>query len=65
MFGRGTKYQRLIAVFLFGCLLFTFPLLSLFNSSQLVFGIPMMYLYVFGAWALLIGLMVVVTVRSR
>lgn len=49
--------QRLIAVFLLGCLLFNYPLLDLFNSDTVVLGIPLLYAYVFSAWLLLIGLM--------
>ncbi|MEW5708918.1 MAG: hypothetical protein AB1830_08445 [Pseudomonadota bacterium] len=49
--------ERLIAVFLLGCLLFNYPLLDLFNSDAEVFGIPLLFAYIFAAWALLIGLM--------
>lgn len=51
--------QWLVSVFLLGCLLFTFPLLSLFNSADSVFGIPVLYAYLFAAWALLIALMAI------
>lgn len=50
------KDQRLIALFLLGNLLFNYPLLALFNRQEMLFGIPVLYLYVFGAWALLIAL---------
>ncbi len=49
--------QRLVAVFLLGCVLFNYPLIALFNKPGEVFGIPLLYFYLFGAWALLIGLM--------
>jgi len=42
--------QRLAAVFLLGCLLFNYPLLALFNKSAAVFGIPVLYAYIFVAW---------------
>ena len=45
---------RVIAVFLLGCLAFAYPLLALFNVPAAVFGVPVLYLYVFGAWATLI-----------
>ncbi|HUL40603.1 MAG TPA: hypothetical protein VLV32_01665 [Burkholderiales bacterium] len=51
------KGQRLVALFLLGCLLFNYPLLYLFNSDSRVFGIPLLYAYIFGAWTMLIGLM--------
>jgi hypothetical protein len=54
------KGQRLAALFLLGFLLFNYPLLTLFAGSVQVFGIPVLYFYVFAVWALLIGLMVLV-----
>ena len=53
----GIKGQRLIATFLFGCLLFNYPLLALFNVPASVFGLPVLYLYLFVAWALVIALL--------
>jgi len=49
--------QRLAAVFLLGCVLFNYPLIALFNRPGEVFGIPLLYFYIFGAWAALIALM--------
>ena len=45
---------RVVAVFLVGCLAFGYPLLALFNIPERVLGVPVLYLYVFGAWAALI-----------
>lgn len=56
----SVKGQRLVALFLLGCLLFNYPLLNLFSSSGEVFGIPLLYVYVFGVWAVLIALMALV-----
>ncbi len=49
--------DRLIAAFLIGCVLFNYPLLSLFDRPPAVFGIPLLYAYIFAAWALVVGLM--------
>jgi len=57
--------QRLIAVFLFGLLLFNYPVLALFNRAADTFGIPVLYVYLFGAWAVLIALLARVIERSR
>jgi len=57
--------QWLVPVFLLGCLLFTFPLLSLFNSGDRVFGIPVLYAYLFTAWTLLIALMALAVERRH
>ena len=60
----SVKGQRLVALFLLGCLLFNYPLLNLVSNGGEVFGIPLLYVYVFGVWAALIGLMALV-VQSR
>jgi predicted permease len=65
MFRSAIKGQRLVVVFLFGVVLFNYPLLALFNRTADVAGIPVLYVYIFGAWALLIGLAALVIERSR
>ena len=59
------KGPRLVTVFLLGVLLFNYPLLALFNRTVLVFGVPLLYAYIFVAWALLIGLAALVVEHSR
>ncbi|MEW6706766.1 MAG: hypothetical protein AB1430_18105 [Pseudomonadota bacterium] len=54
------KAQRLVALFVLGCLLFSYPLLALFNVGGSVFGIPVLYAYLFAVWAALIVAMVLV-----
>jgi hypothetical protein len=54
---QNVKGQRLVALFLLGNLLFNYPLLALFNRPDFVFGIPVLYAYVFGAWAMFIVLL--------
>lgn len=51
------KIERLAVLFALGCLLFNYPLLALFNRPVLLGGVPLLYVYVFAAWALLIGLL--------
>lgn len=48
------KTGRLVALFLSALLLFNYPLLSLFNHDHLLFGIPLLYLYLFFAWLIVI-----------
>ncbi|MBL8523028.1 MAG: hypothetical protein JNN20_05010 [Betaproteobacteria bacterium] len=60
--GRG---QRLICVFLLGVVLFNFPILALFNVTETIFGIPVLFAYLFFAWALLILLIYVAIERSQ
>lgn len=61
----GITGQRLAAIFLMGCVLLNYPILSLFTRRVAIAGIPLLYAYIFGIWALLIGLMVVVIERPR
>lgn len=55
---------RLGALCMLGCLLFNYPILALFNLPVAVFGIPVLYVFIFTAWALLIVLMGLVVERG-
>ncbi|HEX4857584.1 MAG TPA: hypothetical protein VFV17_01105, partial [Usitatibacteraceae bacterium] len=48
---------RLIAIFLLGFVLFNYPVLALFNVQSMVLGIPLLFIYLFLAWLVLILLM--------
>jgi hypothetical protein len=65
MIRSNIRTQRLVALFLFGMLLFNYPLLALFNSAADAFGVPLLYTYIFLSWALLIGLLALVVERPR
>jgi fatty acid desaturase len=56
------KNKRLVALFLLGCILLNFPILSLVNLEILIFGWPLLYVYIFGVWCLLISLTALATV---
>ena len=56
-----TKGQRLVALCMLGTVLFNYPVLALFNVSRTLFGVPVLYAYIFIAWAALIALMALVT----
>ena len=59
------KGQRLVALFLLGCLLLNYPIFSLFAGAVRVVGVPLLYIYIFFAWALVIALTAIVVERSR
>ena len=59
----GPPAARLACVFLLGCLLFGFPLIALFNVSGRVLGVPVLYAYLFTAWALVIVLVALLMER--
>jgi len=52
-----TTGQRFVALCMLGLLLFNYPILALFNVSGTVFGVPLLYAYIFIAWAVLIALL--------
>jgi hypothetical protein len=60
----NVKAPRLVALFLLGNLLFNYPLLALFNRPVSVFGVPLLYAYVFGAWLLLVVLLAIIADRK-
>ena len=59
----GRRGPRLVGLFLLGCLLFNYPLLALFNVKAALFGIPLLYAYLFASWGLLIALAALVMNR--
>lgn len=52
--------RRLVGLFLLGWVLLNFPILCLFNRPVLALGIPVLYLYLFGVWSLIILLIMLV-----
>ena len=63
MHASSRKRQQLVGLFLLGCLLFNYPLITLFDRPVLVMGVPLLYAYLFGAWALIIALVAVIAER--
>ena len=61
---RSRKPERLVAVFLLGLALFNYPLLTVFNIPVRIWGVPMLYGFLFAAWALLI-LLLRILVKDR
>ncbi|MGV8967246.1 MAG: hypothetical protein ACOH2F_13315 [Cellulomonas sp.] len=50
------RNARLLAVAALALLLFNFPFLALFGAPALVAGVPVLWVYLFAAWALVIAL---------
>ncbi|MEX0731890.1 MAG: hypothetical protein WED00_18550 [Aquisalimonadaceae bacterium] len=48
--------DRLVVLFLLGFLAFNYPLLSLFATDDRVFGLPVLYVYLFSIWGVFIFL---------
>ena len=60
---RGIVRQRLVAVFVVGCVLLCFPMIALFDRPETIGGIPLLYAYVFGVWAVLIVVLALIVGR--
>ena len=58
------RAQRLAALALLGFLLFSYPLLAVFNIQGTLLGIPVLYAYFFVAWGALIALMALAVERK-
>ena len=59
------KGQRFVALCALGVLLFNYPILALFNVPGDVFGVPVLYAYIFIVWAALIALMALLAESLR
>ena len=55
-----SKGQRFVALCMLGMLLFNYPILALFNVPGTLFGVPLLYAYIFIAWAALIASMALI-----
>jgi hypothetical protein len=56
--------KRLIAVFLLGLALLNFPLLAVVEAGPSWFGLPPIFVYLFGVWAGLIVLLALIVERG-
>lgn len=55
--------ERLFFLFLIGVFLFNPPALSIFDVPRQVFGIPLLYLYLFACWGAMLLLVVFIIER--
>ena len=51
------KRERSLGLFALGLLIFSPPLLAIFSLERFLAGLPLLYLYLFVAWAALIVMM--------
>jgi hypothetical protein len=60
-----SKSGFLMGLFLLGCVLFNYPILTLFNRRVALFGIPLLYLYLFLVWTvIMVAIMLITKVRT-
>ena len=58
------RSERLVTLVLAGAFALNYPLLYLFSEARLLFGIPVLYLYLFVTWAIFIAMAALVMERS-
>jgi hypothetical protein len=56
MLRRSRTHEQFLALFVLGALLLLPPILVIFSKPVRLLGIPVLYLYLFFAWAVLIGM---------
>ena len=57
--------ERLIVMVIIGVIALNYPLLSLFSKAKLIFGIPVLYLYLFIVWFIFIGCVAVILEKNK
>ena len=60
----GLTGDRAVALFLAALLAFNPPILSIFAADLFFFGLPLFYLYLFGAWGAVIVLIALHATRA-
>lgn len=65
MQAQGRRRELLIALFVLAVLLLTPPLLIVFNQATRLLGVPMLYLYLFVVWTVLIALVALAVERRE
>ena len=62
---RWLKGQRLFALGFIGFIMFNFPLIYIFSEAGVLGNIPLLYVYVFGVWLMLIVGLALIVERKR
>ena len=62
---RQQSREYIVILFIVGVLALNYPMLELFNRPWMPFGIPVLYLYLYVAWLVLIILLIAVVERSQ
>lgn len=59
------RSERTITLFLFGLIAVSPPFLAIFARDTFLFGVPLLYAYLFAVWIVLIGLLALISGRSE
>jgi hypothetical protein len=61
MNSKSRKSMQLVGVFFLACIFFNYPIITLFSIDKFVMGLPLFYVCLFSAWALIIALIGLIT----
>lgn len=53
-FSNKDKWQKLTGIFALALLLFNFPIIGLFSGKGWIFSMPVLLVYIFFSWAMII-----------
>jgi hypothetical protein len=56
---------RLIGIYILGCVLMSYPVMTIFNVEIMLFGIPLLYLYIFVSWLAIVLLLFLVSWKHK
>ena len=65
MNGSQVTSERLVALFVLAIVLLNPPFLLIFDRVSITAGIPVLYLYLFAAWAVLIVILALISEGSK
>jgi len=65
MNSKNRKSMQLVGVFFLGCVLFNYPIMTLFNIDAFILGLPLFYVSLFTGWAVIILLILLITETRR
>jgi hypothetical protein len=54
-----------VIFFIMGIIMMNFPFLHIFNKSDTIFGLPILFLYFMGGWAISISIIYLFTLAIR
>lgn len=57
--------ERSVGLFILGVVAFSPPFLLIFNVKETLLGVPLLYIYLFTTWAVLIGLTCLIAERTN
>lgn len=65
MLNRLSLKESWVIFFILGLIMLNYPFLDIFNKQTEFFGVPLMFVYIFGGWAISILVIYLFTISTR